>query len=143
LVEQVLYEQLKERKARGESIDLYSLSRDELRQLWHVEGVFEELIAKLCDVTYREVKSRRYKLNIKEHVCRSEDIRTEEEKIVRLKTVYPATDKVLTIKKKILNLTDDEIESLIDELMLVNQRLRVMELCYIKILAIKNVDSAY
>ncbi|MBZ4653072.1 MAG: hypothetical protein JG781_410 [Peptococcaceae bacterium] len=56
-----LYQELLERKSRGERLCFDSISYDELFELWYVEAKSDEIIAQLFDVSKRDVFNRRKK----------------------------------------------------------------------------------
>lgn len=59
-----LYEQLLERKNHGEKLDIKTISREQLRQLFYDEQCSNRMLAELFDVTPSVVRYRRRKFGI-------------------------------------------------------------------------------
>lgn len=70
-----LFEELQERKNKGEKLDLKILSPEELVQLWYTEDRLDREIAPLFDVEKEQVERRRMKFGITGSRCREDEIR--------------------------------------------------------------------
>jgi hypothetical protein len=60
-----LFEQLQERKAKGERLDFATITPEELTQLYLQDEHIDSQIAALYDVTKNQVKYKRQKFDIK------------------------------------------------------------------------------
>ncbi|MCO1600028.1 hypothetical protein [Desulfosporosinus nitroreducens] len=74
------YDMLLARKERGEKLNLQDLNFDNLRQLWWFEICYDDKIAELFDVTIKEAKNYRYKLNVKQQYMQELDYRKKIDK---------------------------------------------------------------
>lgn len=72
---QELYENFVNRKNNGEILDINKLSRNELKQLWYYEIIFDKEIAQLFNTTEYKVKKKRNEMNLLFHNCLIEDFK--------------------------------------------------------------------
>jgi len=59
-----VYDEFLERKQNGEKLDINTLTREQLKAMWHDEIIFDRDIAKLFDVTEHRVKTLRRHMNL-------------------------------------------------------------------------------
>jgi len=125
-----LYNELLSKKNSGHNLNFDSITYDELYQLWGEENCPDSVIGSLFNVPQEKVRKKRYEYDIKMGTVKSNElhkmITTEIPQDLLLIYNTNDSDKVESVIKELQDLSEQEINSVINYLIKNNSKVKSM-----------------